>query len=109
VIVGAGAQLLGPISVGAGARVGSNAVVIADVAPNTTVVGVPARPVDEKLAISDEKSKAFEPYGTHDTRADPTLAVLQQMAEIIQGLKARVEELESRQAGIEKTAGKWEG
>ena len=43
--VGTGAKLIGPIRVGAGARVGANAVVVDDVAPGATVVGAPARPV----------------------------------------------------------------
>jgi serine O-acetyltransferase len=43
--IGTGAKILGPISVGDFAHIGANAVVIEDVAPNTTVVGVPARPV----------------------------------------------------------------
>lgn len=43
--VGTGARLLGPIRVGAGARIGANAVVLDDVAPGATVVGAPARPV----------------------------------------------------------------
>ncbi|MVA76368.1 serine O-acetyltransferase [Auraticoccus sp. F435] len=43
VMVGAGASILGPVTVGAGAKVGSNAVVTRDVAPGATVVGVPAR------------------------------------------------------------------
>lgn len=45
VLVGAGAKVLGAIRVGNGARVGANAVVVHDVAPDTTVVGIPARPV----------------------------------------------------------------
>jgi serine O-acetyltransferase len=44
VTVGAGAQVLGPIRIGRGARVGANAVVVAPVAPGCTVVGIPARP-----------------------------------------------------------------
>jgi serine acetyltransferase len=43
--VGTGAKVLGPISVGANARVGANAVVLNDVPPNTTVVGMPAKVV----------------------------------------------------------------
>lgn len=47
VIVGAGARVLGPVSVGDRARIGANSVVVADVPAETTVVGVPARPVSE--------------------------------------------------------------
>jgi serine O-acetyltransferase len=44
VSIGTGAKLIGPIRVGANARIGANAVVVDDVAAGTTVVGVPARP-----------------------------------------------------------------
>lgn len=43
--VGTGAQIVGPVTVGNAARIGANAVVVTDVAPDTTVVGAPARPV----------------------------------------------------------------
>jgi serine O-acetyltransferase len=43
--IGTGAKVVGPVRVGAGARVGANAVVLSDVADNTTVVGVPAKPM----------------------------------------------------------------
>ncbi len=42
--IGTGAKVIGPVTVGKGARLGANSVVVADVAPHTTVVGVPARP-----------------------------------------------------------------
>jgi serine O-acetyltransferase len=45
VFVGAGAKVLGPVTIGTGARVGANAVVIEDVPPHATVVGIPARVV----------------------------------------------------------------
>ncbi len=45
VAVGPGAKILGPVTIGAGATVGGNSVVIRDVAPGATVAGVPARPV----------------------------------------------------------------
>ena len=44
VVVGAGAAVLGPFTVGDGARIGSNAVVVREVPPGVTVVGIPARP-----------------------------------------------------------------
>lgn len=46
---GAGARVLGGVHIGRGARVGANAVVLNDVAPGTTVVGIPARPVATKV------------------------------------------------------------
>jgi serine O-acetyltransferase len=45
--IGTGAKVLGPITIGDGARIGASAVVLADVAPGATVVGIPAREVDE--------------------------------------------------------------
>jgi serine O-acetyltransferase len=47
VVIGAGATLLGPITVGDGARVGAGSVVVQSVAPGATVVGVPGRAVEE--------------------------------------------------------------
>jgi serine O-acetyltransferase len=49
VLLGAGAKVLGNIEVGEGAKVGAGSIVLDDVAPHTTVVGVPARPVGPKL------------------------------------------------------------
>lgn len=48
VLIGAGAKILGPITIGKGARIGANAVVLEDVPPYTTAVGVPARIVIKK-------------------------------------------------------------
>ncbi|HHY09321.1 MAG TPA: serine O-acetyltransferase [Firmicutes bacterium] len=48
VLIGAGAKILGPITIGRGAKVGANAVVLKDVPPYTTVVGLPAREIDKK-------------------------------------------------------------
>jgi serine O-acetyltransferase len=45
VFLGAGAKVIGPVTLGDGCRVGANAVVVRDVPPRTTVVGIPARPV----------------------------------------------------------------
>ncbi len=59
VIVGSGAQILGPVVVGENARIGSNAVVVRDVAPGTTVVGIPAKPLLGKHAHSGP----FRAYG----------------------------------------------
>jgi serine O-acetyltransferase len=47
VTIGTGAKLIGPVRIGAGARIGANAVVVDDVAEGATVVGIPGRPVGE--------------------------------------------------------------
>lgn len=61
VIIGSGAQVLGPITVGEGARIGANAVVTRDVTPGAVMVGIPARPTVVEGGRSDP---AFIPYGT---------------------------------------------
>lgn len=91
VILGAGAKVLGPIMVGAGARVGANAVVVSDVPAGSTVVGIPARPVDRRPAGAD-----LLPYGTPcDETLDPGLRTVEQLRAEIAGLAARLAALEA--------------
>ena len=93
VIIGAGAKVLGPIRVGDNARVGSNAVVLDDVPDNTTVVGIPARPVDRQ-PTRDRNVPAFDPYGIPcDGSLDPLLRDLDQMHCELAELEARVARL----------------
>ncbi|MFV0251805.1 MAG: serine O-acetyltransferase [Beutenbergiaceae bacterium] len=54
VVIGAGAKVLGPITIGDDARIGANAVVVKDVAPGVAVVGVPAKPARSKTSIADQ-------------------------------------------------------
>jgi serine O-acetyltransferase len=65
VVVGAGAKILGPITIGAGAKVGSNAVVVKDVPAGATAAGIPARILDE------EKKAGFNAYGMGNDQNDP--------------------------------------
>src|SRR5262245_10064369 len=53
VFIGAGAKVIGSVTVGTGARVGANAVVVHDVPPHCTVVGIPARVVRRRAAAPD--------------------------------------------------------
>lgn len=91
VILGAGAKILGPIVVGEGARVGANAVVLSDVPPGQTVVGIPARPVDRKPAGAD-----VLPYGTPcDETLDPGVRALEALRTELAELRARLAALEA--------------
>ena len=108
VIIGAGAQLLGPIHVGDNARVGSNAVVIKDVQKETTVVGIPARPVAAKVP-RDENEQAFKAYGTpQDDETDPLAVMLNKIRNDMANLQMRVTELELENSELIHSARKWE-
>ena len=105
VIIGAGAQLLGPITVGDNARIGSNAVVVKDVEAGATMVGIPARSVVEKSAAVHT---TFDAYASHAEDDDPLQKLLEMLQGEFQTLQRRVGELESENAGLSASAGKWE-
>lgn len=90
VVIGSGAQVLGPVTVGAGSKVGANSVVTRDVAPGSTVVGIPAKPV---LVDVTDASPGFMPYGTPCNEiADPMLARLCELEREIAALRAQRKE-----------------
>ena len=64
VVIGSGAQVIGPINVGNGARIAANAVVVKDVPENATMVGIPAK------AVKLENKGNFRPYGVDDKVKD---------------------------------------
>jgi len=93
VIVGSGAQVLGPITVGKDARIGANAVVTRDVPPGVTAVGIPARVV---MPRDKEHAKDFVAYGTPtDGCPDPVLRTIDNLRAQVETLMERVDELES--------------
>jgi serine O-acetyltransferase len=75
VVVGAGAKILGPIVVGERAKVGSNAVVVKDVPPGATAVGIPARVLEESTA----DSSGFSAYAVSRDMNDPVVQALHQL------------------------------
>jgi serine O-acetyltransferase len=92
VIVGSGAQVLGPIVLGRCSRVGANSVVTRDVPERVTVVGSPARAVGVAARQPDDR---FAAYGIGDSELpDPVFKVLDGLLDKVQSLSMRVEELE---------------
>lgn len=93
VIVGAGAQILGPITIGKCARVGGNSVVTKDVAQGVTVVGVPARPIPQKSSSEDGfAAYAVTAQAGEDFREKTIMGLSQEIASLRQKLDRLIEE-----------------
>ncbi len=98
VIIGAGAKVLGAITIGDGARIGANAVVVGDVQPGQTVVGIPARPV-ERNRSRPAPQPSFLAYGTPcDGSPDPLMCQIEVLRAELLALEARVSDMARRRA-----------
>lgn len=97
VIIGANATILGPITVGTNSKIGSGSVVVKDVPPNSTVVGVPGRIVYQKGDVyKDEEGIAGLP--------DPEAKAIKCLVDQIHVLEGRVEELSQKLVEHEDTS-----
>lgn len=85
VVVGAGAKVLGPFTVGAGAKIGSNAVVTKEVPPGATAVGIPGRIIEARKEQTSETHSDFDAYGVSGDMPDP---VARSIAAILTHLKS---------------------
>lgn len=93
VIVGAGAQVLGPITIGRCARIGGNSVVTKDVPEAMTVVGVPARPIPQKASTEDGfKAYAVTPEAGEDFREKTIQGLSQEITELRRAFEAMKDE-----------------
>lgn len=97
VVIGAAAILLGPITVGEGARIGANSVVINSVPTGATVVGIPGR------AVPDRREPIFDLE--HGKLPDPISDAIRRILEQQSRLEQRIRELESLM-GLEVAANK---
>ncbi len=97
VLVGCGAKILGPITVGAGSRVGANSVVIEDVPPGVTVVGIPGR------IVRDVRERRMLAGGKidleHHLMPDPVGDAIRSLLDRIEFLEARVTHLQGEVTG----------
>ncbi|WP_340162563.1 serine O-acetyltransferase [Vreelandella lutescens] len=106
VIVGAGAKILGPFTVGAGAKIGSNAVVTKEVPAGATVVGIPGKivkradpDVEEALDVDPARREAicqkfgFDAYGVSQDMPDPVARSMQAMLDHMHAVDERIERM----------------
>jgi serine O-acetyltransferase len=97
VVVGAGAKVLGPIEIGDGARIGSNAVVTKAVPPGATVVGVPGRAIEcerdaDRRRRADTAARiGFDAYGATRDAPDPVANAINRMLDHIHHMDQRME------------------
>ncbi len=92
VIVGSGAQILGPVVIGKNSRIGANAVVLKDVPENITYVGVPARKIESK-----NLKEVFNPYGISEGKIDdPNKKSINAMFKEIHSLNQKVDILKKQ-------------
>ncbi|KRT65014.1 MAG: serine O-acetyltransferase, serine O-acetyltransferase [Candidatus Dadabacteria bacterium CSP1-2] len=93
VIIGAGAKILGPLTVGSNSKIGANSVVIVDVPPSSTVVGVPGK------TVLKEEFPVY-PDLEHNKLPDPEERAIQSLIEQVKELEKRINSLEN---DLEKT------
>ena len=89
VIIGSGAQILGPINVGDNARIGANSVVSKDVPSDVTVAGIPAR-----VFAKSTKSDKFLAYAISKNEVDPRERTLKSLIEKVETLEKKIEKIE---------------
>ena len=94
VVIGAGAKILGPITLGENVRVGSNSVVVRSIDDNETVVGIPGRIVRKKAEDGD----SFDSYAANSsgTSNDPTIQAVNSLIERLAEMEKRLDKSSSK-------------
>ncbi len=94
VVIGAGAKVLGPITIGDGAKIGSNAVVVKDVPAGATAVGIPARVLDSDQArqrAATAEKMGFSAYAISQDMNDPMVQAIHAILDHIAANDRRME------------------
>ncbi len=102
VVIGAGAKILGPVTLGENVRVGSNSVVVRSIEDNETVVGIPGRIVRQKAEDGD----SFDSYAANSsgTSNDPTIQAVNSIIERLSEMEEKLEKVNASK--IEKKSTK---
>jgi serine O-acetyltransferase len=90
VVVGAGAKILGPILIGDGARIGSNAVVVKEIPPGATAIGIPARVIEAQETAQNGR---FPAYAVVRDLNDPMGKALQELVGHSAEMDKRIEQI----------------
>lgn len=101
VVISTGAKILGSITVGDNSKIGAGSVVLKNVPPNSTVVGVPGR-----VVVRDGQRVGDAVDLRHDLLPDPVAELINNMHAEIENLKKKIAELEEKQAERTKEAAK---
>ncbi|HUK03664.1 MAG TPA: serine O-acetyltransferase, partial [Burkholderiales bacterium] len=104
VVVSAGAKVLGGFTVGDGAKIGSNAVVLKEVPAGATVVGVPGRIVEQSEKDREKEKAHFAAYGVVPNQEDPYAKTLQSLVDHAQELEQTVSALTEKVRRLEQAA-----
>lgn len=100
VIIGAGATVLGPVTIGRNSRIGAGSVVVGAVPANSTVVGIPGKVVAGEGVHWDPEAHIIDL--DHHRMPDPVAKAISSLAEYVQKVEKRVGELSARQGGLEE-------
>jgi serine O-acetyltransferase len=98
VVIGAGAKILGPITLASGVRVGSNAVVVKNAPVNTTIIGIPGREIKrrsnrQKKREDIARKMGFDAYGATQDTPDPVSNAIHRMLDHIHLMDEKMERI----------------
>jgi serine O-acetyltransferase len=99
VVIGVDATVLGPVTIGRNSRIGAGSVVLSDVPANSTAVGIPGRVVKGE-GVHYDAAHVFDLE--HHRLPDPVAKAISALADYVQKLETRVNELNARQGGLEE-------
>ena len=100
VVIGAGAKVLGPITIGAHAKIGSNAVVVKDVPPGATAIGIPARVVESEVS-----NGRFAAYAVGRDENDPLARAMSELISHNSDTDQRIDEIVAALKRLEAQSG----
>jgi len=97
VVIGSGAKVLGPFTVGSNSKIGSNSVVVKEVPPNSSVVGIPGR-----VVVAAEEKKEGKPDLEHGKMPDPEAKAIACLFDQLRELERKYGELAAEHAELKK-------